>query len=292
MSEISPDDAMWEDVCRVLHKERIFTRLDHLEEQINGGAGQKQKALDHALGARALSLMKLLQAEEIVDGGAYVRLGRDYDGGYVMYDPAIRGSIAYSFGINDDVSWDEDMVKRGFDVYMYDHTIEGLPYEDDRFHWVRQGIAGAGETDELKTLAHHIEKNGHTDRTDLVMKIDVEGYEWDVFSRVEDAVLSQFQQIVIELHWFDHIERSDLYEKMMKSLAKLQRIFAPVHVHSNNNVGQVILGNVAVTPLLEITYVRRTEVKTKPNTRIFPTALDQPNNPAYPDIFLGNFRFS
>lgn len=57
----------------------------------------------------------------------FVRVGNAHDGGYVMLNDFAHRNIAYSIGINDDVSWDFDMAERGFDVYMYDHTIEKLP---------------------------------------------------------------------------------------------------------------------------------------------------------------------
>ena len=42
--------------------------------------------------------------------GTKIRLGRANDGGYICVDEAIvRGGVAYSFGISDDVSWDLDV---------------------------------------------------------------------------------------------------------------------------------------------------------------------------------------
>ena len=62
-----------------------------------------------------------------------VRIGRDYDGGYVMADPGEDG-IAYSFGIGNDVSWDSGMARRGYEIFMYDITIDSPPSTHFRFH--------------------------------------------------------------------------------------------------------------------------------------------------------------
>ena len=59
-----------------------------------------------------------------VGGFDLVRTGKHYDGGYIMLDDFHAGDIAYSFGICDDVSWDKDMASRGYDIFMYDHTID------------------------------------------------------------------------------------------------------------------------------------------------------------------------
>ena len=34
----------------------------------------------------------------------------------------------------------------------------------------------------------------------LIMKIDVEGCEWDIFKEVESEVIGQFAQIIVEFH--------------------------------------------------------------------------------------------
>ena len=49
-----------------------------------------------------------------------------HDGGYILLDDFHEGSIAYSFGISTDVTWDKEMASRGYDVFMYDHTIDKL----------------------------------------------------------------------------------------------------------------------------------------------------------------------
>ena len=95
--------------------------------------------------------MRLLSPKEVV-GKKLVRIGHDYDGGYVMVDD-IENCIAYSFGIADDVSWDLGMAYRGVDVYMYDHTIKKLPTQHERFHFFKNGICGENDRGEnLKTF--------------------------------------------------------------------------------------------------------------------------------------------
>ena len=66
--------------------------------------------------------------------------------------------IAYSLGIADDISWDEDMAQRGYDVYMYDPTIDALPKEHQKFHFFKQGI---GKNSDMITLDEAITCNGH-----------------------------------------------------------------------------------------------------------------------------------
>lgn len=53
------------------------------------------------------------------------------------------------------MSWGEDMAVHGFDIYVYDHTIEGSPKEDEHFHFHKIGLCNEtkDEKSDLKTLA-------------------------------------------------------------------------------------------------------------------------------------------
>lgn len=74
----------------------------------------------------ARAFLRPLRPYDLVDTPR-IRLGRNFDGGYVMADCFDDVEAAYSLGINDDVSWDFDIAMRGIDVYQYDHTIDALP---------------------------------------------------------------------------------------------------------------------------------------------------------------------
>jgi hypothetical protein len=184
------------------------------------------------------------------------------------------------------------MAERGFEVFMYDHTIEALPAQHPNFHFFPVGICGDNGGDRLRRLRALIEANGHASQGDMVLKMDVEGAEWDVFADMEIATLESFAQIVVELHWLDEVDRDDLYSKMKTSLSKLVASFAPVHVHGNNCSDLAIVGGIAVPQVLEVTFVRRADFSTVRSSKLFPTTLDVPNRLGYPDLHLGSFRFS
>lgn len=90
---------------------------------------------------RILSQLRLLRRHRL-DGARKVRLGRHFDGGYVMLDLLQGTEAAYSLGINDYVSWDMDVAARGIPTFPYDHTVERLPAEHPLFKWKRIGVGG------------------------------------------------------------------------------------------------------------------------------------------------------
>lgn len=71
-----------------------------------------------------------------------MRVGSKRDGGYIMVTPMSKNKIAYSMGICDNIDWEAQMVNMGYDVFMYDHTIDKLPKTMKGFHWFKVGICG------------------------------------------------------------------------------------------------------------------------------------------------------
>lgn len=229
-------------------------------------------------------ILSLLQPLHVKDG-QYLRIGKNGDGGYTMLNYPNWKTIesAYSFGINDDVSWDEEMANRGIPVFMYDHTISRLPKQHQRFHYLQMGITGFNKAPQLKTLKELLTMNGHEKSNQLILKMDVEGCEWDVFSEVDSDTINQFAQIVIELHDLTTLQN---YDTVIAVLNKINQTHQSVHIHANNYSTPIIIGDIVICPTLEVLYVRRSDVQFVNASHPSPALLDQPNNPALPDIAI------
>ena len=110
-----------------------------------------------------------------------------------MLDSGLDNTIDYNLGINDDVSWDLEMAKASCRLYQYDHTIKALPMDHPNFHWSRNGIASGSSPDGMfKSNGDLIRANGHDQRRDLILKMDIEGFEWDVLQELPRESLMQF----------------------------------------------------------------------------------------------------
>lgn len=238
----------------------------------------------------------MLKIKRIV-GKNFVRLGKANDGGYTMVDNfnISRGGVAYSFGISDDVSWDTDMAARGYDVFMYDPTIDALPQENERFHFFKAGIAGL-KTGLLNTLEYFMVANGHADKSDMILKMDVEGAEWSFLAAVSSETLSRFDQMVFEFHFMTHEKDQSLMNATLACIKKINQTHSLVHLHANNYGSFVIFDDKILFPeVLELTYVKTSNYELVDDENIFlPIPLDQPNDKWRPDIPLGfwNRRFN
>lgn len=242
------------------------------------------------LGIRALTVMKYFAPKDVVDK-SFIRIGRNYDGGYVMVDDFSKCEAAYSFGISDDVSWDLDIAKRGIDVFLYDHTIEKLPIQNDNFHFFKTGVCGtSGENTNLKTLEEILTENGHIANKNLILKIDIEGAEWEVFSKTPSETIENFAQIVVEFHGVNSVHDGHKFNTMLGVFEKLNKTHQVVHVHANNYGSYDIIGGVPLPISFEITYLRKMDNHFVPSHKYYPVqGLDMPNNPNTADIFLGYY---
>lgn len=221
----------------------------------------------------------------ITPGVEKIRVGRDYDGGYVMAKPYSREKIAYSFGINRDVSWDMQMASEGYQIYQYDHTITRLPEQNEAFHWRKLGLTGMGETKSLKTLKTLIRENGHENESGMVLKMDIEGYEWDVFLNADADTLEQFDQITVEFH---NLLSIDMANKHLQVFRKLAESFVAIHVHANNYGMVYYCGDLLMPMSLELTFVKSDLFEVASSETAFPTFLDRPND-GHADNMIGRW---
>lgn len=232
-------------------------------------------------------LHSLTKAVMLSDEYSLLRIGRKNDGGYVMTRPFSDCKIAYSIGICDDVSWDLAMVEYGYEIYQYDHTIVQLPVENPHFHWIQEGL---GATDEgvIRSLATILSENGHQDTNGMLLKMDIEGCEWGVLSTCSEQLLSQFDQIVIELH---NLTSTENRAAILSGLELLNKTHVVTHLHANNYEAVIFCGELVTPNVLEVTYLNRKKVNsTDTYTNIItPIDLDSPNRWDKPDLWLGEW---
>jgi hypothetical protein len=228
-----------------------------------------------------------------VSGIPKTRTGGAGDGGYVMLDDFAGVSGCYSIGIGPDVSWDIDMAERGLEVWQYDHTVPRAPAQHANFHFHKVGLTHeTSPVPNMLRLETMLEQNGHLGASDLLLKIDVEGAEWEVFDTLDTATLARFRQILCEFHWFQHLATPEFRSRARRVFELLRRTHRVIHVHSNNFGKLASPGGVPIPEVLELTFVSSERYRFEPNRETFPTLLDRANHPERPDWFLGPFRFS
>lgn len=291
------------DMCRV--EFRIFTTgsveiVAEPEPVLTRVSGILDTAPQADLGALAIDLPRFAEDTRRIlrplsplslQGVEKVRLGREADGGYTCPDDFDGIDTAFSFGINDDISWDLSAADRGLTIHQFDHTVSDPAPDDDRMHFTPKMIArhSGPNSQSLSDLirAH----DAGAVRPNLILKMDIEGAEWDVFDETPEEELARLRWIVCELHYFQGLAQRDYRGAIDRSLAKLGRQFAVVHIHSNVYGGYSNFANTIVPNVLEATLVNRAYYDFGPNDQTYPADIDQSCDPTQPDFYLGTFRF-
>ena len=200
-----------------------------------------------------LCIYHLLCPKEVI-GKTMLLLGpRHNDGSYVVLNDFENIKIAYSLGIDGNVDFDKALADRGIDVYMYDHTINKLTYENEKFHWKKIGIGGNSErSNNIQTLEDMLKENGHLNEKNMVLKMDVEGAEWNALNDMNTDILEKFKYIIIEYH-INRLEASFIYN-IFKKINKTHQVF---YIHTNHMAPIINFGNNRIVSCIEVSYVIR-----------------------------------
>ncbi|MCI0600847.1 MAG: FkbM family methyltransferase [Beijerinckiaceae bacterium] len=223
-----------------------------------------------------------------------IRIGPKTDGGYIVGDCLSSTQTVVSYGIGKEYRFDSEMAGRGHDVYMFDHTIEGIQAKHRRLHFFREGIAGrTNASDSVFSIKDHLDRHRIIgDR--LILKMDVEGAEYDALDAIPDDTLNRFEQIVLEVHWLNRLDEFTFRDRFCRVFRKLNSAFTLFHVHANNWNGQnglAIVGGVPVSSLLELSYIKSAIVHRQPSQTLYPTKLDYPNILQFQDKLLWFYPF-
>jgi hypothetical protein len=160
------------------------------------------------------------------------RYGGPADGGYLMCENLIQGTeSAYSYGIALEDNWGCQL-SRGFRVmvHQYDCFTPHRPVCDGgRFVFHDECVGDRTATIDgslFDTMPAQIAKNGDAGKR-IIVKMDVEGAEWDALMATPDAVLAGIDQMPMELHGTDDA-------RFLAMVRKLKRHFHLANLHFNN----------------------------------------------------------
>ena len=160
------------------------------------------------------------------------RYGGPHDGGYLMCENLASGvQSAYSYGINTEDQWGCDVARQfRVPIHQYDCFTEHRPAcSGGTFVFHDECVGPSKETKSghaFDTIASQIAKNGDRGKK-VLMKIDIEGAEWDSLMATPDEVLDTFLQMPMELHGINEA-------KFVEIVRRLKRKFHLVSLHFNN----------------------------------------------------------
>ena len=212
----------------------------------------------------------LISPKKVI-GKKRILLGTKSDGCYVLLDDFENIKIAYSFGISINIQFDKALADMGIDVYMYDHTINSLTFQNNKFHWKKIGLCGKNRNrTDLKTLPELLQENGHIHENNMILKMDIEKWEWESINALNEEILKKFKYIAIEYHFDDEsiYDNKNIYYNVLKKISKTHQSF---YVRCNENRSwKINFGHNRICHILEVSYIiKKDNIFTKDET-IYP----------------------
>jgi hypothetical protein len=256
--------------------------------------------LRHAEEQQRQTLMAMLQPVAL-SNCRLERFGEPHDGGYLLCGNLLDGvQVGYSYGISGYDQWGCDVSTRlNVPVHEYDcfDTTRPACPATTVFHaeCVGDGAAATVDGRRFDTIANQLAKNGDGLKR-LVVKIDVEGAEWDTLLSVADSTLRQIDQLVVEFHWLRPGNRAvrrlrSLFglgwgdeTKYIRVVERLQQFFEVGHIHFNNFSCSTELAPFS-TIAYEVLFVNRRLAVVDPSRTVGRGLhpLDAPNDPSRPE---------
>jgi hypothetical protein len=236
----------------------------------------------------ALRGLALLRPDKF-DSKNFVRFGPNADGGYVVFDSLKKINHVITIGVAKDTAFEEHLNSHypHIEFDLFDHTDKPVRVLPENFHFHNIGLALNSQENKISIgeLLNKFSKN----HDDLILKIDIEGNEYEAFNHQNLKLLKSIDQILIEIHFIDeNLLRS---KKFVDLITGLRENFFLAHIHGNNNDSWVNVFGAIVPKTLELTFINKkySEMQIE-NSVIFPRELDYANSPGN-EMYLGAFIF-
>ncbi|TWT95188.1 hypothetical protein Pla108_33310 [Botrimarina colliarenosi] len=213
-------------------------------------------------------------------GVPLIRVGGDGDGGYLVPDDLEGLEACFSPGVSHTANFELEMNRRGVPCHLVDASVSGPPIDltDATF---QPKFLMSYSSDGTTSLDEWVAWSG-VKSDDLVLQMDIEGWEYEVLSACSDQLLSRFRVIILELHRLERLSQAPFLQFFRGLMQRLSGMFTVAHLHPNNCVPSMTIAGVEVPPVLELTLVRNDRVKSKTPVTGLPHALDELNVPANP----------
>ena len=214
-----------------------------------------------------------------------IRLGPKGDGGYLVPDD-LEGIVAcFSPGVGSTSKFEKDCAERGMKIFMADNSVAKAAESHELFHFTKKHL-GATTSDDYITIDDWVAASLPASQDDLLLQMDIEGGEYEVFSSMSNQLLKRFRIIVVEFHGLERFWHRPFFNQSSRIFDKLLQTHSCVHIHPNNCTGASRAIDIKIFPATEFTFLRNDRIKNRSYASTFPHPLDDDNVENMPSVHL------
>lgn len=224
---------------------------------------------------QVLKLIKLLFPKKSIE--SLVRIGPNGDGGYLIPDDLEGIAACFSPGVDLESGFEYSLAERGLKVFMADYSVEKPKLNHSNFHFTKKYLASRND-DRFMTLdswVNEVLPSGNS--SDLLLQMDIEGFEFECIFSMSPELLQRFRIIVIEFHEMYRLFDQTYFKVFSAVLEKLLVNHSVVHAHPNNVRPPLIINSIELHPFMEFTFLRNDRVIADEYVSNFPNPLDRDN---------------
>ncbi len=221
-----------------------------------------------------------------------IRFGPNGDGGYLIPDDVKDIEACFSPGVGLLSGFEEDCSKHGMKVFLADKSVDSPALNNPQFSFIKKYI-GPLTNEDFITLDDWVDSsNLESHNSDLLLQMDIEGYEYSTILSISNQLMKRFRIIVVEFHSLNRLWDTEFFNIASPVFDKLLQNHSCVHIHPNNCCGMFKLKGLELPNVAEFTFVRNDRVEKDKIQNVFPHPLDFDCEPSIKPLVLPKHWFA
>lgn len=219
---------------------------------------------------------------EIIDSGhELIRIGPNFDGGYLV--PNILDQIEFCFspGVGNCSSFENNLSNYNIKSFLADNTVDYF----GKHNFIKKNLNSFSDEKNITLEDWVNEKISSRSNNNLLLQMDIEGSEIECLYNTSINCLDRFKIIIIEFHHFHCILNHlglKIYNDLFDKILKTHHI---VHIHPNNVGPTLNICSNEITNGYEITFINKKDCKyVKKINYSLPHKYDYKNVSSLPDV--------
>lgn len=163
-----------------------------------------------------------------------IRLGSQKDGGYLVPDDFENVLACFSPGVGLKSEFELDCLSRGMKVFLADKSVEKTAVNNANLEFIKKYMCPYTNEDFI-TINDWIEGAIGENQEDIIIQMDIEGFEYSCLLNLSERLLKQSRIIVFKFHNLHKLWNKEFFKIAKLTFDKLLLHHNCVHIHPNKD---------------------------------------------------------